>query len=56
LTQMPNVVITPHIASGSYQTRTRMSVISAENLIAGIEGEKLQFCANPEVYQHLKGK
>jgi phosphoglycerate dehydrogenase-like enzyme len=56
LTQMPNVVITPHIASASYQTRTRMSVIATENLIAGIKGEKLQYCANPEVYQQLKGK
>jgi glyoxylate reductase len=56
LTQMPNVVITPHIASASYQTRTRMSVIAAENLIAGIKGEKLQSCANPEVYQQLKSK
>jgi len=47
---MRNVVITPHIASASKQTRLRMAEISVTNLIAGIKGEKVPFCANPQVY------
>jgi glyoxylate reductase len=50
---LDNLVITPHIASASYTTRTRMAVMTAENLLAGIKGEKLPYCANPEVYHSV---
>ncbi len=48
---MPNVVITPHIASAGYQTRLRMAEIAVDNLLSGLRGERLPFCANPQVYQ-----
>jgi glyoxylate reductase len=48
---LDNLVITPHIASASYQTRTRMAVMTAENLLAGLKGERLPYCANPGVYK-----
>lgn len=48
---LDNLVITPHIASASVQTRTRMAVMAAQNLLAGLEGKKLPYCANPQVYQ-----
>ncbi|GIV66233.1 MAG: D-glycerate dehydrogenase [Bellilinea sp.] len=51
LLQLPNLIITPHIASASTFTRQKMAFIAAENLIAGLGGEKLTFCANPQVYQ-----
>jgi glyoxylate reductase len=47
---MNNVIITPHIASASVQTRTLMAVMAADNLIAGLKGERLPYCANPQVY------
>jgi glyoxylate reductase len=50
LCSMENVIITPHIASASIQTRERMAEIAAQNLIAGIHQQKLPFCANPDVY------
>jgi glyoxylate reductase len=50
LLKMENVVIAPHIASGSLQTRARMAEIVVDNLLAGLKGERLPFCANPEVY------
>jgi glyoxylate reductase len=50
LLKMENVVIAPHIASGSIQTRARMAEIVVDNLLAGLKGERLPFCANPEVY------
>jgi glyoxylate reductase len=51
LLKMENVIITPHIASASIQTRERMALMAAENLLAGVRGEKIPYCANPEVYQ-----
>lgn len=51
LLQLPNLIITPHIASASVQSRTQMAVMAAENLIAGLQGKRLPFCANPQVYE-----
>ena len=51
LLTLDNLVIAPHIASGSHQARTRMALMAAENLLAGLRGEKLPNCANPEVYR-----
>ncbi|TLN22408.1 D-glycerate dehydrogenase, partial [bacterium] len=51
LLTMENVVIAPHIASASKQTRLRMAMMAVENLIAGLEGKRLPYCANPSVYQ-----
>ncbi|MCL4879599.1 MAG: D-glycerate dehydrogenase [Anaerolineae bacterium] len=41
LLTMPNVIVVPHIGSASIQTRNRMAEMAAENLIAGLRGEKL---------------
>jgi glyoxylate reductase len=50
LTVMDNVVILPHIASASIETRTKMGLVAAENLIALlIKGQKPPNCLNPEV-------
>jgi glyoxylate reductase len=50
LLKFKNLVITPHIASASIQTRANMAMVAARNLLAGLNGERLPFCANPEVY------
>ena len=50
LLSLDNLVITPHIASASYSARERMAVMAAENLLAGLRGEKLPYCVNPQVY------
>ncbi len=41
LVTLDNVVLLPHIGSASIATRTRMAVIAADNLIAGLKGEPL---------------
>jgi glyoxylate reductase len=51
LLTLDNLVIAPHIASASTQTRTRMALMTAENLMAGLKGDRLPYCANPAVYQ-----
>jgi glyoxylate reductase len=45
-----NCIIVPHIASASWRTRRLMSSMAAENLIAGLRGERLPNCVNPEIY------
>ena len=50
LLTLPNVVITPHIASASVATRLRMANMAVDNLLAGLSGARLPNCANPEVY------
>lgn len=50
LLQMKNVLITPHIASASTSTRQTMARMCAENIIAGLKGERLPNCANLQVY------
>ena len=46
----PNVVLLPHIGSASHATRERMAAMAVENCIAGLRGERLPHCVNPEVY------
>ncbi len=53
LLTLDNVIITPHIASASVTTRTKMAKMAAENLIAGLSGQIPPNCANPEVLSNL---
>jgi glyoxylate reductase len=51
LLTLDNIIVVPHIGSASVATRGRMAQMAAENLIAGLKGERLPNCANPEVYE-----
>ncbi|MBL1179043.1 2-hydroxyacid dehydrogenase [Pantanalinema sp. GBBB05] len=50
LLELENLIITPHIGSASVQTRQKMAAMAIANLIAGLKGERLPYCVNPEVY------
>jgi glyoxylate reductase len=50
LLTLDNVVITPHIGSAGTATRRNTMFLAARNLIAGLKGERLETCANPELY------
>jgi glyoxylate reductase len=50
LLTLDNIIIAPHIASASFQTRNRMATMAAANLMAGLKGERLPNCVNPQVY------
>jgi len=39
MADLDNIVITPHIASGSFETRSKMAEIAAQNIIAVLEGQ-----------------
>lgn len=49
LLALPNCIVVPHIASGTITVRERMAVMAAENLLAGLRGERLPYCVNREV-------
>jgi glyoxylate reductase len=48
LFSLPNCVIAPHIASATVDTRNAMAEKCAANLLAGVRGESLPHCVNPE--------
>jgi glyoxylate reductase len=49
LLTLDNVVLAPHIASASVETRTKMAVTAARNLVAVLVGEEPPNLVNPEV-------
>jgi glyoxylate reductase len=49
LLEVDNVLITPHIASASTETRTRMATMAAENVIAALDGKKPLALVNEEI-------
>jgi lactate dehydrogenase-like 2-hydroxyacid dehydrogenase len=51
LLTLPNCLVVPHIASGSFATRGKMASIAAENLLAGMRREPLPSFVNPEAYE-----
>jgi len=55
LTELPNVVLTPHVGSGTIEDRTLMARMATDNLLAGLKGEVPRFILNPDVYKNPKG-
>ncbi len=54
LLTLENCIIAPHIASGSVATRTKMGMMAADNLLAGLRGEQPPNCPNPEALEVRK--
>ena len=50
---LDNVVVLPHIGSASNRSRRDMHLLAARNLVAGLNGDRLEECANPDVYESL---
>ena len=50
LKKLDNVVIQPHSASATIESRTNMALLAAKNMIAGLKGETPPNCVNPEVF------
>lgn len=51
LAECEQVVMLPHIASGSVATRDRMATMCAENALAHLHRRRAPNCVNPEVYE-----
>jgi len=54
LLALDNVIVVPHIASASFETRTKMAMMAAENLLAVLEGRRPANPVNPEVLEQAK--
>lgn len=50
LLQLANVIVTPHIGSASRQARAKMAEMAIANAIAGLLGQPLPHCVNPQIY------
>jgi lactate dehydrogenase-like 2-hydroxyacid dehydrogenase len=48
LAELPNLVIVPHIASATEETRLQMGEIVSRNILAVLSGGEPQTCINPE--------
>jgi len=51
LYRLKNCFVVPHIGTSTREARQKMAKIACDNLIAGLNGEKLPFCVNPEIYE-----
>jgi lactate dehydrogenase-like 2-hydroxyacid dehydrogenase len=51
LAALPNTVLTPHIGSGSFETRLRMANMAVTNCIAALSGQRPPNLLNPEVWK-----
>jgi len=51
LLRLDNVVVAPHIASASVDTRRKMSMMAAENAAAGVNGRRPPNLLNPELWK-----
>jgi glyoxylate reductase len=51
LLALDNIILAPHIGSAGKAARENMSGLAARNLIAGLKGERLPHCVNPQVYK-----
>jgi glyoxylate reductase len=54
LLELPNVFVLPHIGSATHQTRERMSLYAARNIVAGLRGLALPQIVNAAVYSGSK--
>lgn len=51
LLECSNAVLVPHIGSASVETRTRMSVMAAENVVAALTGQRPPNLLNPGLWE-----
>ncbi|HEY5368005.1 MAG TPA: D-glycerate dehydrogenase [Hanamia sp.] len=50
LLTMPNVAVLPHIGTATIETRDAMATLAAQNVIAALNGKRIPYPVNPEVY------
>ncbi|HYL75257.1 MAG TPA: D-glycerate dehydrogenase [Bryobacteraceae bacterium] len=56
LLKLENVVVAPHIASASVDTRREMSMLAARNAVDALEGRRPPTLLNPEVWDSISGQ
>lgn len=56
LLALDNVVLAPHIASASVDTRREMSMMAARNVIEALEGRRPPNLVNPELWEQVRAR
>jgi len=51
LKKLNNVVLQPHSASATIETRTKMAIMTAKNMLIGLKGKIPPNCVNKEVFE-----
>jgi glyoxylate reductase len=51
---LQNIIVAPHIASASVETRTKMANMAVENLLAALAGRRPTHLVNPEVWERRR--
>ncbi len=51
LMNLKNVVLLPHLGSATAEARSKMAEMAAENMIAGLNGEKPPNCVNSKLFK-----
>ena len=54
LLQMRNVCVLPHIGSATQETRSKMAVVAANNIVAALQGRPMPQVLNNTVYQKIQ--
>ncbi len=54
LKDLDNVILLPHVGSATIETRTKMGMLAAQNLLAGLRGEKPPNCLNWEAVSAMR--
>lgn len=52
LLQLPNMIVTPHMAGLTREAASGVATMAAQGVLAVINGERWPYVANKEVYQH----
>jgi len=56
LLTLPNVIVTPHIASASVATRSRMAMLAAENLVQALNGRVPKHAVNRDISRKWRAR
>ncbi len=48
---LANCFVLPHLGSATGRARSAMAELAVDNALAGLEGERLPNCVNPQVYE-----
>ncbi len=54
LLTLDNIIVAPHIASASVETRTKMALMAAENLLTALAGRRPPNLVNPDVWERRR--
>jgi lactate dehydrogenase-like 2-hydroxyacid dehydrogenase len=54
LLDAPNLLVLPHLGSGTRASRAAMGDRAADNILAALAGERMPHCANPAVYDRAR--